>query len=160
MIGDAALQWDRKRVKLTRPKTGAPDASEQEPADSAETFIGSGALFEGTLQLRGNFRIDSEFRGALRTDGKVIVGPLGSIVGDIQASEVEIFGAVVGDVSARREVVLREGSRLHGGVTTACLEIERHSFFSGNSVMTEPQRQSRSASRDASYEHGPSHIGA
>jgi cytoskeletal protein CcmA (bactofilin family) len=148
MIGDATLQWDWKRIKLTRPELDESDLSAEEPSEPVGTFIGSGALFEGTLQLRRNFRIDSEFRGALRTDGKVVVGPLGAVVGDIQASDVEVFGAVVGDVSARREVILRAGSRLHGGVMTACLEIERHAFFSGNTVMTEPQRLSRSQSLD------------
>jgi len=48
-------------------------------------------------------------------------------------------GAVVGDVSARRQMVLREGARLHGKIETACLEIERHAFFQGVTSMTEPQ---------------------
>ncbi len=113
------------------------------PSRRTGTFIGSGALFEGTLTLRGDFRIDSEFRGELTTDGNIIVGPTGSVVGDIHAREVEILGAVVGDVSARRQLILHSGSRLHGGIETACLEIRKHAFFSGNTRMLEPQTTSR-----------------
>jgi cytoskeletal protein CcmA (bactofilin family) len=118
---------------------------EGEPREGAATalrsgtFIGAGALFEGTLTLHGDFRIDSEFRGELTTDGTVVVGPSGSVVGDVCAREAEIFGAVVGDISARRQVVLHAGARLHGNIETACLGIEPHAFFQGATRMTEPQ---------------------
>ena len=149
-MGNGTLQRAWKNVKMAEPDFAESDLSAQEFFEPSGTFIGSGALFEGTLKLRGNFQIDSEFRGELRTDGKVVVGRSGSVVGGIHASDVEIFGAVVGDISARRELILHAGSRLHGGITTACLEIERHAFFSGTTAMTEPQTLSRRQSRDAS----------
>lgn len=142
MSDDGALQWGWKSVKVAG--TRDTEVEEAAPAEAvAGTFIGSGALFEGTLQLRGDFRIDNEFRGELNTDGKITVGPSGSVVGNISAREVEVFGAVVGDVSARREVILHAGARLHGGITTACLEVARHAFFNGTTSMTEPQTRSR-----------------
>lgn len=95
-------------------------------------------MFEGTLKLKGDFRIDTEFRGELRTDGTVVVGPLGSIEGDIVARQVEIEGAVVGNITARRLCILRSSARLHGDIQTACVEIERHAFFQGGTRMTQP----------------------
>lgn len=56
------------------------------------TFIQMGAVFDGTLKLSGDFRIDNEFRGELKTDGTVIVGPAGSIQGNIIAHQVEVEG--------------------------------------------------------------------
>lgn len=140
MMGDVTQQWGWNRVKVAEAALDEPEVSV--PSEPNGTFIGSGAMFEGTLKLRGNFRIDSEFRGELRTDGKIVIGPSGSVVGDIRANEVEVLGAVLGDVWARRVLILRAGSRLHGTVTTACLEMERHAFFNGTTVMTEPQRRS------------------
>lgn len=154
MMGDSTQQWSWNRVKLAEPELAKSEMSVQEPSGPSGTFIGSGALFEGTLKLRGNFRIDSEFRGELRTEGKVVIGPSGSVVGDIHASDVEVFGAVLGDVSARRVLVLRPGSRLHGKVTTVCLEVERHAFFNGTTVMTEPQRLSGGRSLDTGATSG------
>ncbi len=112
------------------------------------TFIGSDARFEGTLRLRGDFRIDSEFRGEIKTDGTLTVGETGSVEGDIHALEVEIRGAVVGDVFARRQLIVYSGARLHGNIETACLEIQRHAFFQGTTAMTRPQASTRAASRD------------
>ena len=112
------------------------------------TFIGSDARFEGTLQLRGDFRIDSEFRGEIKTDGTLTVGETGSVEGDIHARQVEIRGAVVGDVFARRQLVVYSEARLHGNVETACLEIRRHAFFQGTTAMTRPQASTRAATSD------------
>ena len=160
MMGDATQQWGWKRVKVAEPDVAELDVVAQKPSGPTGTFIGSGALFEGILKLRGNFQIDSEFRGALRTDGRIVVGPSGSVEGDIDANVVEVFGAVVGDISARRELILHANSRLHGGITTACLEIERYAFFSGTTTMTEPQKLARRQSRDASAVSSTPIVGA
>lgn len=141
-INDA---FQRRWKSISVTESAEPEPESAAPAESTGTFIGSGALFEGTLELRGDFRIDSEFRGALETDGNIVVGPMGSIVGDIRAREVEVYGAVVGDITARRELILHPASRVHGALESACLEIRRHAFFQGTTKMTEPQASSRSA---------------
>ncbi len=114
------------------------------PADvTTGTFIGTGAQFKGTLRLTGNFCIDSDFQGSLTTDGCLTVGPSGSVEGDIHAREVIVEGAVVGNIAARRQLIVRASGRLHGDIETACLEIERHAFFNGRTTMTRPQADSR-----------------
>jgi cytoskeletal protein CcmA (bactofilin family) len=135
------VQWGWKSVNPAEPETAPVEAAavDEEPRESSGTFIGAGALFEGTLSLQGDFRIDSEFRGELCTDAKIVVGPKGSVVGDLKAREIEVFGAVVGNVSARRQMILHAGARLHGDIETACLEVERHAFFQGGTKMNEPQ---------------------
>ncbi len=141
--------WTRFRT----PRANiAPPRVEEEPAAAADssgrprsgTFIEVGAMFEGTLTLSGDFRIDNEFRGVLSTDGTVVVGPNGSIEGDIIARQVEIEGAVVGNISARRMCVVRSTGRLHGDIETACIEIEPHAFFQGGTRMIQPIAQAAS----------------
>lgn len=146
-MSNESVQWGWKSVNPKGEAELAPPEPEDAPTRHAGTFIGSCALFEGSLSLTGDFRIDSEFRGELSTDGKIVVGPSGSVVGDIHAREVEVFGAVVGDVQARRELILHKGSRVHGDLETACLEIQRHAFFSGGTTMNEPQAR-RHETRD------------
>jgi len=141
-MSDRGVQWGRWKPI----GEGPDDISEPEVAESevpTGTFIGSDARFEGTLHLQGDFRIDCEFRGELRTDGTLTVGESGSVEGDIHAREVEIRGAVAGNVIARRLLVLCEGARLHGDVETACFEVQRHAFFQGTTAMTRPQASTR-----------------
>jgi len=137
--------WTRFRLPGSAPETSdaedtaAPSAYASGPPESTPgTFIESGARFEGTLKLEGNFRIDNEFQGELTTDGTVVIGASGSVEGNIQARQIEIEGAVVGNVTARRMCILRASGRLHGNVETACLEIERRAFFQGETKMTSP----------------------
>ncbi|MBW2423872.1 MAG: polymer-forming cytoskeletal protein [Deltaproteobacteria bacterium] len=110
-----------------------------------ETFITAGAVFEGTLSLKGDFHIDTEFHGELVTDGTITVGPEGSVVGDIRAREIVIRGAVVGNVRATRQLILEANAKLHGDIETACLEIQRHAFFRGTTAMIQPLAERRAA---------------
>ena len=122
--------------------TAEPDRSEG-PARDHKTFVFHGAEFEGTLRLRENFRIDSEFRGEIVSEGSVAVGPAAGVEARIRAREVIIDGAVVGNVSASRQLVIRSGGRLHGDVETPCLEIEKGGVFNGRMTMVRPEVAAR-----------------
>jgi cytoskeletal protein CcmA (bactofilin family) len=138
--GSIRRHWNRINLAeaVVEPQTAA-DERASEPSWSGGTFIASGAIFEGILTLKGDFRIDTEFRGELETDGTITVGPEGTVVGDIRAREIVIRGAVVGNVSAPRQLIVEATGKLHGDIETACLEIRKHAFFKGSISMTQPQ---------------------
>jgi cytoskeletal protein CcmA (bactofilin family) len=137
--------WNRIQIadSPVGEDTDADTSTTQESRSDGGTFIASGAVFEGTLTLKGDFRIDTEFRGELETDGTITVGPEGTVVGNIHAREVVIRGAVVGNVFAPRQLILEPTGKLHGDIETACLEIQKHAFFKGNTSMTQPQAYRR-----------------
>jgi cytoskeletal protein CcmA (bactofilin family) len=142
--GSIRQHWNR--VSMAAPEQEANDDEGISPtvaSRNAGTFIGPGAIFDGTLTLKGDFRIDTEFRGELATDGMITVGPQGSVVGSIRAREVIIRGAVVGNVHAPRQLIVEAEGKLHGDIETACLEIQKHAFFQGNTAMTKPQASRR-----------------
>jgi cytoskeletal protein CcmA (bactofilin family) len=116
-----------------------------------KTFVFQGAEFEGTLRLRESFRIDSEFRGRIFSEGSVTVGEAAGVEATIRAREVIIQGAVVGNVSASRQLIIHAGGRLHGDVETPCLEIERGAVFNGKMTMFRPEAVAR-AGRGAAEE--------
>jgi cytoskeletal protein CcmA (bactofilin family) len=141
--------WNRIQIADSPVDSGGDADADAETSSSQAlhsdggTFIASGAIFEGTLTLKGDFRIDTEFRGELETDGTITVGPEGTVVGNIRAREVVIRGAVVGDVFAPRQLIVEPTGKLHGDIETACLEIQKHAFFKGNTSMTQPQAYRR-----------------
>lgn len=128
-VGESAMD---RQLGWTRVATA-------EEAVPLPTFIDDGADFDGTLRIASNLRIDSEFKGAIESGGTVTVGETAGVEADIRAREVIICGAVVGNVVATRQLVLRKGSRLHGDVETPCLEIEKHAFFNGRMTMVRPE---------------------
>jgi cytoskeletal protein CcmA (bactofilin family) len=140
---DGRNGWSRKQIR----------GGEAEPAPPAggggATFVDCGAEFQGTLRLRQDFRIDGEFRGAIVSEGSVIVGEAAAIEAHVHAREVVIGGAVVGNVVASRQLILRAGARLHGDVETACLQIEKGAVFNGRTTMVRPEVAARAKARFA-----------
>jgi len=116
-------------------------------SEEHKTFVFQGAEFDGTLRLRESFRVDSEFRGEIVSDGAVIVGENGGVEATIRAREVIIHGAVVGNVIASRRLAILPGGRLHGDVETPCLEIEKGAVFNGRMEMVRPEVAARAGSR-------------
>ena len=123
-------RWRRQVIETPPPPP--PQAA------AMRTFIDPGAVFEGSLRLREDLRIECEFRGEIESEGTIIVGPSGCVEGNIRGREVVISGAVVGNVTAARQVVVQAGARLHGDIETVCLEIEKHAFFNGRTSMIQP----------------------
>jgi cytoskeletal protein CcmA (bactofilin family) len=140
----------RQREWLKRPIGGTGDAETPgsagaEPTEMTRTFIDQGAAFAGTLRLHESLRLDAEFRGAIESEGTVVIGETAGVEADIRAREVVILGAVVGNVVATRQLTIRSGGRLHGDVETPCLEIEKHAFFNGRTTMARPEWGARDA---------------
>lgn len=131
--------WVRVRKPLGESLKSAAEAATRKAAPKTlQSFIGEGATFEGTLRLRGTFRIDTEFKGTIESE-TLIVGPSAGVEANIHAREVVISGAVVGNVVASRQLTLRAGARLTGDVETPCLEMEKGAYLNGRTVMVRPE---------------------
>ena len=131
--------WVQKRIE-------APAKEPHEAAERREaTFIDHGADFDGTLRLRESFRIDGEFRGAIESRSTVIVGESAGIEAHVRARDVIVAGAIVGNVTATRQLTLRGTARIHGNIETPSLEIERGAMLNGSTTMVRPEVAARTS---------------
>jgi len=145
---DGRNGWVRKQIR---------DGDSEKPAagNGRATFVDCGAEFQGTLRLREDFRIDGEFRGAIVSEASVIVGEAAAIEAHVSAREVVIGGAVVGNVVASRQLILRAGARLHGDVETPCLQVEKGAVLNGRTTMVRPEVALRAKTRPAGPDEQP-----
>jgi len=141
--------WEKLEVgrRLTRRGAAAVEATEAPAADGHTAFIQEGCEVEGTLAVENSLRIQGEFRGCIKARKTVTVDERATVTGDIQARIVIIHGAVVGDVTASREVVIQATGRLHGDVKAPAFELVRGAFMNGRTEMYRPERAIR-AQRD------------
>jgi cytoskeletal protein CcmA (bactofilin family) len=148
---DTSKGWVRRTVGQQDmvSRTEGADGTSHAPVEGFGTFVEQGADFVGTLRLSGSFRIDAEFKGAIVSEGKVIVGEAGAVESDIHAREVVIAGAVAGNIYASRQLTIRSTGRLLGDAETPSLEIERGAVFNGRTTMVRPEVSAR-AERSAS----------
>ena len=68
--------------------------------------IGEGSVFEGKFYVNGSILIEGKFKGDIKTDDELIVGPTGKVRTDIEARRVTVAGTIIGNVTATEEVNL------------------------------------------------------
>lgn len=75
-------------------------------------------------------QINGHFSGELISSGRVIIGPKGYVKAHISLEELEVFGRVQGNISARR-VVLHKSAYVEGNIATKSLVIEEGAKVDG-----------------------------
>jgi cytoskeletal protein CcmA (bactofilin family) len=148
--------WEK--LEVGRRLTGRGTAAVESPKASAPkehtAYILEGCEVEGTLALQNSLQIQGEFRGSIDARKTVTVDERATVTGDIQARIVIIHGAVVGDVTASREVVIHATGRLHGNVKAPAFELVRGAFMNGRTEMYRPERAIQ-AQRDEDLDAKP-----
>lgn len=98
-------------------------------------YVTESLRITGRLLSHESLHISGEVVGILELpDGRLTVGPNGSIWAVVSAKEIEIFGLIKGEVKADR-VIVRKNATLIGDVCTPALIIEHGAWFEGRSTM-------------------------
>jgi len=101
----------------------------------ARNSIGNGTTFKGDIESNGDIRIDGKLIGSVKSNGKVLVGPTGSIEGDIFCKQADIAGNVKGNIKTEELTALKSTSIVEVDLTTKQLLIEVGAQFTGKCVM-------------------------
>ncbi|MEE9384182.1 MAG: polymer-forming cytoskeletal protein [Nannocystaceae bacterium] len=104
-------------------------------ADS--TIVGPNSHIKGNIEGQENLEIAGRVEGSITVSEKVSVLAAAVVAADIEAREVEISGAVVGDVVAAESVVLHPGARLMGNIRSPRLTLADGAAFRGEIDMGE-----------------------
>ena len=105
--------------------------------DDINAFLGAGTVFNGTLDFQGAVRIDGCYSGDIRSDGALIAGKDSKIDGKIYVGEFSLAGNFVGEVFAKRRVVIHKGGVFKGVVHSPALVVEEGAILDGTIVMAE-----------------------
>ena len=101
-----------------------------------KAYLGSDALFKGTLSFEGTVRIDGKFEGRVNTSDTLVVGETGDLQADIEAGTVICRGKMRGTIVASKKVEMHPSSKIVGDVQTPALSIELGAMLDGNCNMT------------------------
>ena len=83
-------------------------------------------------------RTDGTIEGNINSKGKVVVGPNGTVNGEIHCVNCEIHGTITGKIVVKELLSLKETSKIHGEIKSGKLSIEPGAVFSGNCMMDPP----------------------
>jgi len=116
-------------------------------------FVGNGTTLTGEANFKGMLRVDGHLSGRVSSqDGTLIVSTGGQVDADVEVSVAQIYGTVVGNVTATKRIELGRVAKVTGDIQTPALVIEQGAVFEGSCRMQQikdaqaAQQDGRSAS--------------
>lgn len=104
--------------------------------EAPETTLGAGVTFRGQLSFERFLRIDGSFEGDLLSQGKVVVGPTGSVKADLNLREAIIEGVVEGNITVQEKLELRGEAVVKGDIRAKFLCVDEGASILGHVTVT------------------------
>src|SRR4028118_1154835 len=153
-FGTAADAQSRNTTTADQPSsTGARNMSETQPTTTRAVseseslardikegtlsgFVGNGTTLTGEANFKGRLRVDGHLSGRVSSqDGTLIVSTGGQVDADVEVSVAQIYGTVVGNVTATKRIERGRVAKVTGDIQTPALVIENGAVFEGSCRM-------------------------
>ena len=106
-----------------------------------KAYLGSEALFKGTLSFEGTVRIDGKFEGQVNTNDTLVIGETGDMKADVTVGTLICKGQLHGEVVATKKIEMYPASKITGDIQTPALSIELGAVLDGLLKMTERENK-------------------
>lgn len=101
--------------------------------------IVEGTRIKGNIYSVADFRLDGELTGNFQCEGKIVIGPVGIVVGDIVCKNADIEGRFSGKIQVAELLNVKSTANIYGEVAVGKLSVEPGADFSATCTMkTEP----------------------
>ena len=97
--------------------------------------IVEGTTIKGDIISQADFRLDGELIGNFQSKGKIVIGPAGSVAGDIICKNADIEGKFKGKIQVLEVLNVKNKSSIHGEVICGKLSVEPGADFSASCAM-------------------------
>ena len=99
-------------------------ARRQAPATTrGYSVIDNELTVSGDLRTTGTVRVDGRLEGSLHKAGTLIIGAEGSVVGNIEASEVVVGGTLQGNLTASQRVEVQATATINGDIRASAVQL-------------------------------------
>ncbi|MBD3403258.1 polymer-forming cytoskeletal protein [candidate division GN15 bacterium] len=102
-----------------------------EVSGAMNTIIGKDTVFTGTLDVKGQVRVDGTVKGKIICSDCVTVGSSGTVEADIEADSAVIAGKMHGNITTSGKIELQAKCEMEGDMRTNSLVIEQGAVFCG-----------------------------
>ena len=92
-------------------------------------------IIKGDISSSADFRLDGQLIGNFQSKGKLVIGPAGSIKGDISCKTADIEGKFDGKIQVSELLTIKSKASIHGEVVCGKLAVEPGADFSATCVM-------------------------
>ena len=103
-----------------------------EQKDVKVATIGISVSIKGEIKGSEDLTVDGQLEGRIDLpEHTLTIGPNATVVADITAKVVTIFGSVIGNVSAREKVDIRKTASVEGTLTCGRLAVQEGAKING-----------------------------
>ena len=106
-----------------------------EPMSADINRISEGTTIVGSINTKGDLRIDGRVEGTINATGKVVVGSTGYIKGDLAAGTLDMMGHIDGNVVVSDVVMMKSSAAIDGNVLTGQLFVESGARLNGHCLI-------------------------
>ncbi|WP_313808111.1 polymer-forming cytoskeletal protein [Flavobacterium sp.] len=97
--------------------------------------IVEGTSLEGNIVSQADFRLDGHLVGNFTSKGRLVIGPTGSITGDVNCKTADIEGKFNGKIEVTDLLSVRSKASIKGEAIVGKLSVEPGADFSASCVM-------------------------
>jgi cytoskeletal protein CcmA (bactofilin family) len=115
--------------------------ADQQKKSAGVATLGNSVFVKGEITGSEDLTIDGQVEGRIDLpEHTLTVGPNATLVADINAKNVIVFGSVVGTISARERVELRSSASAEGAITCGGISVQEGAKVNGK-LETKAQRK-------------------
>lgn len=97
--------------------------------------IVEGTTIKGDIISQADFRLDGELIGNFQSKGKIVIGPAGSVTGDVICKNADIEGKLNGKIQVAEILNVKNKASIYGEVVCGKLSVEPGADFSASCKM-------------------------
>jgi cytoskeletal protein CcmA (bactofilin family) len=97
--------------------------------------IVEGTTIKGDIISQADFRLDGNLIGNFQSGGKIVIGPAGSVVGDIVCKNADIEGKFDGKIQVEELLSIKATAHINGEVSVGKLSVEPGADFTASCTM-------------------------
>ncbi|RXR20919.1 polymer-forming cytoskeletal protein [Flavobacterium amnicola] len=97
--------------------------------------IVEGTKIKGDIESVADFRLDGHLVGNFTSKGKLVIGPGGSVIGDINVKNIDVEGKTEGKITVEDVLNVKATATIVGDVTCGKLSVEPGAKFTATCSM-------------------------
>ena len=113
------------------------DQDRKDPAYLHEprVVLEPGASVTGKLIYEGPVKIDGRFKGEIKANALLVLGPQAEVAANISAGQLRIEGTLIGTVRVSGWIEILPGGRFQGEIQSGKLKVYAGAIFDGNAAL-------------------------
>ncbi|MEO8234816.1 MAG: polymer-forming cytoskeletal protein [Flavobacterium sp.] len=92
-------------------------------------------IIKGDIESTADFRLDGHLIGNFTSKGKLVIGPAGTVTGNIFCQNVDVEGKVKGKIIVQEILTVKNKASIEGEVNCTKLSVEPGADFTASCIM-------------------------